>query len=95
MPQCVRCKEFFPPNYTEVIHGSQPDQQGNYPQECIFCKLNIDEVERETQHNSGQYTPYTKKQCIEDYKKFLRKLKDSGKAKDIINNTDSSGGIRI
>ncbi len=86
MPKCVKCNEFFPPNYTEVIEGSQPDplDDGKYPQHCVFCKLGIDKVERETEHNSGQYVMYSKEECLRDYKAFLAKLKD-GTAQDILN----------
>lgn len=96
MPQCVKCNEFFPPNYTEAIQGSKPDHEGNHPQECIFCKLNVSEVERETSHNSGKYTPYTKQQCVSDYKAFIKKLKERANAKDILKKADSfEGGVKI
>lgn len=84
MPLCIRCKEVFPPNYTEVIENSKPDFSGLYPQECIFCKLNIDKVERETAKGSGKYTMYSKQECLRDYKEFLFKLKKSRNVKDIL-----------
>jgi hypothetical protein len=89
MPKCVKCNDFFPPNYTEIIEDSEPMFDGNYPQECIFCRLGIDEVERESEKDSGQYVKYTKKECLEDYKKFLRKVKDSKNVKDILNKQES------
>lgn len=88
MPKCVRCKEFFPPNYVDLIEGGEPMFDGELPKECIFCKLQINEVERETSNNSGKYIKYTKEQCLIDYKKFLRKLKDSRNVKDILNKTE-------
>ena len=86
MPQCVKCKEFFPPNYVEILEGDNisQDEKGNWPMHCIFCKLNIDIVEREETPNSGKYIEYTKQQCLIDYKKFLRKLKESKNVKDIM-----------
>lgn len=86
MPLCVKCKEILPPNYTEVVENSKPNSQGIYPQECIFCKLVIDKVERETSKNSGKYIFYTKRECISDYKEFLDKIKKSRNVKDILNN---------
>jgi len=93
MPRCVKCKGMFPPNYVEVIPDSNPNLEGEYPKHCFFCKNNVDEVERETEHNSGKYIKYTKKQCLEDYRIFLAKLKDSKNVKDIMNKTNSSGII--
>ena len=89
MPLCSLCRSFFPPNYTEVIPNSRPDNQGNYPQQCIFCKLNITQVEREETKDSGKFIPYTKEECIKDYQKFLRKVKDSQNVKDIIKKSQS------
>jgi len=85
MPKCVKCNKFLPPNYVEVIENSVPDFQGEYPKECIFCKLNVSEVERETSQGSGKFVSYTKDQCIKDYEKFIKKLKDSRSVKDILN----------
>jgi hypothetical protein len=87
MPKCVKCNDFFPPNYTEVIDGSQPDplDEGRYPQHCVFCKLGVDKVERETQQGSGKFVEYTKEECLRDYHEFLKKLKESKNVKDIMN----------
>ena len=85
MPTCIKCKEMFPPNYVDVIENSEPMFDGEYPKECVFCKLGVSEVERETQHDSGKYIAYTKQECINDYKAFLTKLKESRNVKDILN----------
>lgn len=85
MPNCERCNNMFPPNYLDVIKDSAPMENKEYPKECIFCKLKVSEVERETENGSGKYVPYTKQQCLDDYKTFLNKLKDSKNVKDIIN----------
>ena len=95
MPKCVKCNEMFPPNYVDIIKDSTPQFDGNYPYECIFCKLMVSEVERETENNSGKYVAYTKKQCIKDYANFLKKLKHSKKVQDIINKTDTTRGIIV
>jgi hypothetical protein len=84
MPKCVKCNDFFPPNYTDVIENSKPDYEGKYPQICIFCNLMVSEVDRETEHNSGKYVAYTKKECVKDYADFMKKLKDSKKVTDIL-----------
>lgn len=88
MPKCAKCNEFFPPNYTDVIEGSKPDFEGRHPHICIFCNLMVSEVERETEHNSGKYVAYTKKQCVEDYAEFMKKLKHSPNVQSILNKTN-------
>lgn len=87
MPKCVKCNDFFPPNYTEVIPNSQPDplDEGRYPQHCVFCRDGVDKVQRETAQGSGQFMDYTKEECLKDYHDFLKKLKDSQNVKDILN----------
>lgn len=95
MPKCERCSEIFPPNYVDIIKDSKPMLDGEYPKECIFCKLMISEVERETENNSGKYVAYTKQQCIDDYKNFLKKIKESKNVKDILNKAKSFEGIIV
>jgi len=93
MPKCVKCNEMFPPNYVDVIKGSEPMFDGEHPKECIFCQLTVSEVQRETEHNSGKFVAYSKAQCLFDYKDFLKKLKDSQNVKDILNKVD--GRIQV
>jgi len=88
MPQCVTCRNIFPPNYVEVVPNSKPDFSNEYPKECIFCKNNIEKVERETANGSNEWIMYTKEQCIGDYAEFLRRLKDSRNVKDILKKTE-------
>ena len=79
MPQCVKCKEFFPPNYTELVEHDgmlTPDKDGKYPQHCVFCKDGVSFVMREDSHNSGSFnTKYTKEEVIADYKAYIAKMK--------------------
>jgi hypothetical protein len=76
MPQCKKCNEFFPPNYTEIIPDTEPDSKGQYPQHCVFCKEGVDFVTREDEHNSGNFNiKYTKEECLSDYKAYLEKYK--------------------
>lgn len=95
MPQCKKCQEFFPPNYTEIIPDRQPNEKGEYPQHCIFCKLGVEEVEREESPNSDRFVKYTKEECIRDYKAFVAKFKDVAGRK-AINKTlkDNPFGLR-
>ena len=89
MAKCIKCGDFFPPNYTEIVPNHMPDKDGNDVQQCIFCKLQVDEVERETNVDSGQYIKYTKEQCVKDYKNFLDKLKNNKNVFDAIDFVDN------
>ena len=79
MPQCKKCNEFLPPNYTDIIPDTEPeiiDGKEQYPQQCVFCKEGVDFVTREDSHNSGKFnTKYTKKEVIADYKAYIAKYK--------------------
>ncbi len=95
MPKCVKCQEMFPPNYVDIIEGSKPEVDGEYPKQCIFCRLEIDKVERETEKNSGKFQDYTRAECLSDYKKFLRSLKDNQNVKEILKKAEDSSRIII
>lgn len=88
MPKCVKCQDIFPPNYVDEIEGSVPMVDGEYPKECVFCKLNITEVEVEME--KGGFKKYSKNECLSDYKHFLSKVKQSKNVQDIINRNDDS-----
>jgi hypothetical protein len=60
----------------------EPMKDGNMPQQCVFCELNINHVEVDLGGN--KFRKYTKEECITDYKKFLRKMKETGTAQEII-----------
>ena len=76
MPFCEKCREYFPPNYTELIPEGKANDEGQFPQHCVFCKDGIEFVMREDSHNSGKFnTKYTKQECIADYKAYIAKMK--------------------
>jgi len=54
------------------------DIEGTDGRECVFCKTGNLEI----QLKEGK--TYTKGECIKDYEKFLRMIKDKKKIKDII-----------
>jgi hypothetical protein len=93
MPKCVKCNEFLPPNYVEVIPNSQPMADGEYPKVCVFCQKMISEVERETEQGSGKFVAYTKAQCVKDYKAFIDKLVRVGIL--MIDKTKTMSGIKF
>ena len=93
MPKCVKCNGMFPPNYVDIIEGSLPDKDNEYPKQCVFCKLGVTEVERESKHNSGLWQKYTQDECLKDYTEFLKKLNDSKNVKEILKKAENSPRI--
>lgn len=67
MPKCQKCYGMFPPQFTVLIEDTEDHQ-------CIFCKDNVKFIKYET--DDGVRKKYTKKECIRDYEKFLRMVKE-------------------
>lgn len=65
---CGKCFQMLPPDIMTDIDGT--DGKGK---ECAFCKAGKTSIKLP----SGQ--EYTKDECIRDYQKLLRKLKDNPK----------------
>jgi hypothetical protein len=76
MPQCVLCREFVPPGFAEWTDDG-------LAKKCIFCRREKDHVEYEDP-DTGQKKFYTKKQLVEDYKKFTKDILDKPDAQKII-----------
>ena len=98
MPKCVKCNNFFPPNYTDIIPDREVDGvTGEYPQHCVFCRDGIKFVTREESPNSGNFNiKYTKEECINDYKAFVDKMKNMSGDKEKLKKTikDNPFGLR-
>ena len=60
MGMCKKCTAFVPP---EFIADNE---------ECLFCEGWMDTVN--LKNDKGVIEKYYKRQCIEDYKLFMRKL---------------------
>jgi len=72
MGQCNKCTAFFPPEF--MVNNDQ----------CLFCEGGTDTVN--LRNEKGITEKYYKRQCIEDYKLFMRKLETMpGVAKALAN----------
>lgn len=60
MPQCVKCKEFFPPELSMDIEDGK--------KMCIFCRRDTNEV-----INNG--VKITRLETIKEYKEFCNELR--------------------
>lgn len=61
MGQCKKCFGYFPPTLMFELNGE--DKQ------CVFCKVDKDYI---TLEKGDRTTKYTRKQCMEDYRKFMK-----------------------
>lgn len=72
MPKCVTCDKIFPPQFVKHIEKEA--------HKCIFCDLNLKEVEVPNgQDLMGKELPnklYKKEQVVKDYEIFLKQLKE-------------------
>ena len=60
MGQCMKCTAFFPPEF-------MADNE-----KCLYCESGTDTIN--LRNDKGVVEKYYKRQCIEDYKLFMRKL---------------------
>ena len=65
MPKCVRCEDFFPPQFCKQMttHPNDPNAV-----QCVFCEKNMDHIELK------DGSKYTKQKCIEEYKLLTKML---------------------
>lgn len=70
MSKCQRCYHFYPPQYMREIEGVEEDVK-----QCVYCQQGKDYVMIMKEDGSEQR--YTQKQCIKDYKRFLKQLKET------------------
>lgn len=69
--KCAICNEMFPPDFTIIVNV---DAQGNEDYKCVYCESGKDVLAYDTGRGMRDYK---KKECIEDYKGLLMKLKSS------------------
>lgn len=74
MGLCAKCRDFFPPDLMF-------DTEQNGDQLCAFCQRDTNEI-RYGEHNE---LVITRKEVVEEYKLFMRKLREQ---KDIANAID-------
>ncbi len=62
MPQCARCRDFFPPDF--CVLAEEDDKL------CLFCKRDTKEIKY------GDNQIVTREEIIEEYKIFTKMLKE-------------------
>ena len=70
MPQCVKCKGFFHPDYSVVV-----DEATNACK-CAFCYVDKDYITIEREDGRGPNEKVTRREAEESYKKYLIRLKE-------------------
>lgn len=78
MPQCVKCRELFHPDYSVIIdHSSNACK-------CVFCYKNQDYIIIEDEGGGGKVEKVYKREAAEKYKEYLHKLKENDKIAKIL-----------
>jgi len=86
MPKCVKCSEFFHPDYCVEALPDDPKDTGKV---CVFCKIKKSRVTIED--DQGNYfSTVSKKTAIESYKKYIYELKNSRKIEHLLKTGDQS-----
>lgn len=62
MPQCAKCRDFFPPDF--CVMAEDEDKL------CLFCKRDIKEIK----YSDNKVV--TREEIVEEYKKFTKMLKE-------------------
>jgi hypothetical protein len=76
MPKCIRCGDMLPPQFMvdlELEVALDP-----IPQQCVFCKEEIKEINLETA--GGSKEKYTKEEAKKEYMIFLNMLKEKAES---------------
>lgn len=74
MAQCITCKNFYPPMFTEPINESG----GQLVAKCIFCIREKDDLEMFDSENQ-ETIQVNKWKTINDYNEFLTQLSRENK----------------
>lgn len=75
MGKCIKCSEWFPPDYVFLIETKEESESGEDIFKCVFCERDIEEVTI-VEDATGKEEKYKKEDVIKDYKIFLKKLKE-------------------
>lgn len=74
MGQCVLCKQFFPPGFTEETEDGKAKK-------CIFCEREKDEIEYIV---DDKVYHLKKNDIINEYKKYIKQVAEKPNVKKII-----------
>ena len=64
MPQCAKCRDFFPPEFCVIAEDED--------KLCLFCKRDANEI----RYGEKLEKVATKKEIVDDYKIFTKMLKE-------------------
>lgn len=78
MGKCVQCEDFFPPHFMIDM-----EEKEDPPQKCIYCHLDKKEVTM-VDDETGREEKVSKKQAVERYKKFIKRLFQSKNIQDAL-----------
>lgn len=80
MPQCVKCKQFFHPDYCVFAAPDDPDDDAKF---CLYCKLNTDTLTIEDAEGN-EVSKVKKEEAINMYKLYIKGLTETHNIKHLI-----------
>ena len=85
MPKCVTCDKYFHPDFSVMM---EPDNEKS-PCKCVFCYTEKNEVTVASDDGKPDYT-VTKKEAIENYRRYIQDLKDNPKVAKVLTGNEAS-----
>jgi len=79
MPKCVTCDKYFHPDFSVLLKPGTEDKACK----CVFCYTGKTEIHIENEDGSPSYS-VNKKQAIENYRIYVKKLKDDPKVAAVL-----------
>ena len=75
--KCVICNQFFPPGLTVTTKDKKAVM-------CQFCIEGKDKIALPDDSRQGGVRVCTKKEIVEDYKKYIKQIKDNPNVKKMV-----------
>jgi len=75
--KCVKCQQFFPPGMTIETTDGKANM-------CLFCEQDKSKLRFITNPETGESETYSKQHVIDEYKKYLKQVKENPNVKKLI-----------
>jgi hypothetical protein len=76
MPKCANCSEFLSPELCR-------ETEDGLAKICVFCSRGIDSI-KYFSGTEGTEKTYSKKEAVEDYKRYINELAEKPNVKKIV-----------
>lgn len=79
MPKCVKCEQYLHPDFCVEVPESDP-----VVCRCVFCHTEKKTITIEDEETSVVERVVTKKQAVDEYKRYIQDLRYSEKVADAL-----------